>query len=290
MDGTTHLHEEKDDFVSDPAMQPEYPGGMGLSPREIFLSSLRGWWLVALLIVVGGLAGLLVHSLRPVVYEADFTLLTGIDQTTVGVMTQYEEDVMMEAVGEVLYSPSTIQQVANAAQQKGITVDAASLRANSSIERQLSTWRVKVRSADPRSAEQLAGIWQDVGYAVLVEAYHHAILADALARYMDSLEGCLARAVTSEPSAGLCGFRGLEAVEAEMSRTGAQLAQERLASRALSSGLLLDKAEKGLLPAHQVEFQRNQLVLVGGLLGLIAGIWAAQTPLRDLFARRSPRA
>jgi hypothetical protein len=223
------------------------------------------------------------------VYEAGFSILTGIDQATVGELTQFEEDTMMQAVGEILYAPSTMQKVAQEAGKNGIAVDAAGLSASSSLERKLSTWQVRVRNRDPKTAEKLAGIWLDIGYADLSRAYAHAILADGLARYLDSLESCLAHAVTSEPSGGLCGFRGLAEVEAEMSKTGARLAQERLSSRGLSSGLLVDQAEKDAFPARAVNFNSNQMVLAGGLIGLIAGVFIAQTNLARTFRKRQPR-
>ncbi len=251
-------------------------------PLENLGRVLGRWWLLALLTVVGGLAGLLVNALRPQPYEAGFRFLTNIDMATSGELTQYEEDITYEAVGELLFSPSLQEDVIKQANSEGLALPPGYLGQYATVERRLATWQVRVRHPDAHTAEAIAAIWQRLALAEMRRAYAQAVAADGLERYLDSMEGCLAQAAVSQPSYGLCSQLNLAQIQAEIQNTGAQLTAARLSSRGLSSGLSIDQGESDLLPARAVANQRGQLVLAGAAVGFVVGLWALQADFRRI--------
>jgi hypothetical protein len=245
-------------------------------PLENLSRVLRRWWLLALLTIAGGVVGLVVNALRPQPFEAGFRFLTNIDTATSGELTQYQEDITYEAVGALLFSPSIQEKVIQKAGRDGFALPGGYLNQNATVERRLATWQVRVRHADPRAAEAIAAIWLRLAGEEIQRAYLQAVQADGLERYLEGMEGCLARAVVSLPSYGLCSQLNLAKIQAEIQNSGAALTAARLSSRGLSSSLSIDQAEMDLIPARAVSNQRAQMVLAGGLLGFLLGLWALQ--------------
>jgi hypothetical protein len=252
------------------------PDALTYSPRELLVRVLRRWWLVALVAILGGGIGLGADALRPQPYEAGFSVVANIDMTTAGELTQYQEDITYEALGALLFAPSLQQVVEQQADQEGLGLPAGYLGSHATVERRLATWEVRVRHSDPQTAERLASIWQEAARAEIERAYDQAVLADGLERYLESVEGCLARAALTPPSYGLCSQANLTALQGEVQQTGAALSQARLDSRGLSSSLSLGRPEMDVTPARAVFNQRALLTLSGCLIGLLAGLWLAQ--------------
>jgi hypothetical protein len=246
------------------------------NPTDVLNRVLRRWWLLAILTIAGGLLGLVVNTLRPQPYEAGFRLLTAIEVSNSGELTQYQEDITYEAVGALLLSPTLKEAVIHQAGLEGIILQADYLNRNAVGERRLATWQVRVRHSDAQSAEMIASIWLRLADAEIKRAYAEAIEADGLERYLESMEKCLARASVTSPTYGLCSQGNLDQVQAEIHNTGKQLAEARLSSRGLSSSLSIDQAEADLIPAHAVSDQRGQQVMAGALVGFIIGLWALQ--------------
>lgn len=254
------------------------PGGDSLdfSPRDSLVLALRRWWLVALLALAGGLAGLAVNALSPTLYEARFTLTTSIDQTNTGELTQFEIDTLMDAVGFLAISNPTLERTAAAAQAAGIPVDLVALRSATRAERRLAVWIFRVRRTDSNEAARLAEIWRQTAQADLDEAYRHAILADALTRRADSLAGCLAQFASSGPAPAACWPSGFTDLQAELTRTGQALAAERAAARGVSSGVEMDSARFEVLTPQPASNRRAPAALAGLAAGLLVGLWASQ--------------
>jgi LPS O-antigen subunit length determinant protein (WzzB/FepE family) len=257
------------------AAESPLPPADDFIPLEALQRVLRGWWLLAICVFAGGIAGLLISALRPAQYEAGFTVIVGIEQTTSGEIAQYDEDVMFEAVGGLFYAPAMMERVTALAAAQNISVDSAYLRTHSTVERRLAIWLVRVRHTDPSAAETLARIWLEEGTRELRAAYANAVTADGLQRSLESLESCLVRAAASPPADGQCSQANLADLQAALKQTGAAQAEARLSARGLSSSLLVRQAETDILPARPVLPQRAGLALAGAMAGFLVGIWAA---------------
>ncbi len=245
-------------------------------PRDRVVTALRRWWVIALAVLLGGLAGLAIHTLRPPVFEARFEVLLGLDQVGSGELERFEEDTALDAAGLILGGPETIRRVAEAAQQKGMNVQPEDLAKMATLERRRSTWMVRLRGADAQQLEALASVWLQTGFSGLEEAYGHALRADSARRALASLEACLSRTAHSSPTEGLCGAGNLAELQAEIRRAGELLAQEQQGARGLESFMLVGSAEKAVVPPQAVANGRGALALAGALIGLVVGVWIGQ--------------
>jgi hypothetical protein len=250
------------------------------APVELLQKALARWWLVALLFLIGALVGWLAYSLLPHIYEARAGVLTTIDFSNTGVLTQFEEDLMMDAVGWVMESPEVIDRVVARAAEQNKPVDTTGFKKMTTIERRLGTWELRVRDPSPQVAQDLANIWLEEGYAVLKDAYPHAEEVGRLLSYSRSLEVCLEQSAASETSSALCSAAGLAGIQAEMQNVSVKLAAERAASRGLIAGILLGEPQPALLPDRPVTSSRGLFLLCGGLIGLVAGFALSQARIR----------
>lgn len=268
---------------------PLSPLSHGFSVYHTLTLALQRWWVMALLVFMGGLCGLAFDLLLPPDYEAGFYVLVGIDQTNAGELTQYEQDVLFESVGGILYAPSMLQQVATTATAQGMKVTAEWLKPHTRVERRQSLWQARVRAPSRGEAEALAHIWLSLSQAEIQRAYASAETADGLTRYLKSLENCLTQAVTSPPSYGECSQANLAAIQKELRQTGAEANAARLAARGVNTSLMIDSPQMDLLPAQRTLVQRGQRTLAGSLLGFLVAIWLVQAPA-PFRARRTNHA
>lgn len=266
---------------------PEQPVAPELIQVEDILTvALRGWWLLAVFILLGALLGIGLHQLQPTVYETGFTILNSVDLTNSGELTQFEEDLGMEAVGQVMASPNLFERVTAEAVKEGIPVDVRGVGAMASIERRMGTWRARLRGSDPQHIEQIAAIWQKLAIADLAAAHQHALIADGLQRKQLSLEACLNQSTFSEPSTGQCSPTTLRSLQAQLRASSRLISEERIASRGLTSAIVIDMTPQSVYTAAPVFYKRGQMTAAGGAIGLIVGFWAVQAGLAARLLRR----
>ncbi len=139
---------------------------------------LRFWWVIVLFALVGGVTGLIIHRLRPPIYEAQVVFIASIDfnkveftltdRTATPVpyqFSQYDEDLALAEMDGTLRQVAP--QVAAFAQQNGIQEDASAVLAQSTIEREHAFWRVRYRNADPALAQKVVNYWAEQGFSLL---------------------------------------------------------------------------------------------------------------------------
>ena len=241
-------------------------------PLATLVYAFRYWWIAAALMVLGGLVGLMAHSIKPTLYESTAQFSIAVDFVSTGPMTQYDEDLAINTAGNIFISTEVLQIVTNQAGSEGINKSLEDLRAQISIERKFSLWTLRVRDEDPQVAFRLAQIWMEQGQALLLESYQHAVQADMLDRYIQSQTYCFERLGANQPIDGPCNSANFTTIQANLRDAGAALYQERTASRGLFAGLTLGPFNPPEAAAQPVTFGRSQFVFLGGMLGLIIGI------------------
>ena len=253
------------------------------SPREKVLTILTYWWVVAAAAILGGLAGLGAYALKTPVYEAQVHIAIGIDFTRTGYMEQYDKDLALGAAAGVIYSTEVMQQVVDAARAENIPIDFDSLFKAATIERRSYEWILRVRFSDPDQAAFIANRWLDLGSLALDSAYQHALAADAIASYLDSLESCLEQ-VAVNAIVPVCPYNSISELQAGLSTTEEKFLVEKQAARGLFPGVTYQVNQRATPPQQPVLYGRNNLALAGLLIGLIVGIAMVSSgfPLRWL--------
>jgi hypothetical protein len=227
---------------------------------------------VAFLIVVGGLGGLFVHSFKPALYEATAQFSIGIDYASTGPLSQYDQDLAINAAGHLFGSDQLLLQIVDQAGKEGLKTTLNDLKNQIALDRQFSSWNIRVRDPDPDVARRIATIWIVQGEALLQQSYQSAVQAYRLERYIQSQENCLEKYGASEPSDQLCGGAYFTDVQANLRDAGIALHKEKAASLGLFAGLTFGPFNPPEVSPQPVTLGRSQYVLLGGLLGLLLGI------------------
>jgi len=249
-------------------------------------SSLRFWWFVVVVMLLGAAVGWAFHRLRPAVYEGRASLATGIDYVRTGPLNDLEEDQAMELVGDVIKADDTRRTALALVESQGVSISAANFDENSYLERQNYTWVLRVRHIDPDTASLLTNAWLDAAYAGLEEAYGHALIAEGLLQYSQSLTRCLETSISSEPVQALCTAKNLAEIQKELLALNEAKTEELLASRGLFPAMAFTIFGRASVPVGPVQYERNNLVFLGAMLGFVAAVWLIylQVPAK-LFSR-----
>jgi hypothetical protein len=262
------------------------------SPIETIERALKGWWLVALLVICGGGAGWLAHQVRPPLYEAKVVFSAAVDFKQAGSIDTLEQDKSIYVVGDIIKSSPVLDLVTADAQAAGITVDRASLLGMASLERKSEIQELRIRSTNPALAQTLVNIWADRAYAVLKTYLLHAQQADALHQQLMVLAICLQQAAVPASPDGLCQQANLADAAVQYQKVSDAMYAERLASGGLPAWVLFDLQQKADLPTQPVTYGANTLVLAGSLIGFVLALWAVAGDLPGRWAasqiRRRP--
>lgn len=242
------------------------------SPAAATRRVLHAWVWVAGFILIGGLLGWLIHSLRAPAYEGRTTLRMGFDYTRTGWPNEIEEDRAIEVAGFLFTSRPVLEKVSAAAATEGITISPDEFFRSLALERRSYTWLLRVRHSQPETAARLADLWLQTGLQTLEEASSHALQAEQLRRYMIGLEACLAQAGQVEPAGGICSIQSLAELQNELENTGAAYQQEKAASQGVSTMVLFGEGEPSTVPQTPALYGRAELMAAGMLFGLLLGI------------------
>jgi len=263
-------------------MPPEF------APRDLLERFLRQWWLLAAVIVAGGIAGWIVFMLRPPLYEAKAAVTATIDLTRSGPLTETEEDMAVNMIDEIILSPQVYEPVLARAQERQIFLDWPTLFSISRVERYGESFELRIRHTDPETAAGLANLWIEETHNQLIQASLHAQQADHLRRYLISLETCLQTSTVETDPAFPCSLQAGSSIQDEIASVSPQLAAEISASLGLWPAVTIGPAEPAQIPDRPTVRGLNSLVLAGGLTGFLLGIWiiGADLPHRIRMSRR----
>ena len=241
------------------------------SPVERFLKTIRYWWLVTGIMVVGGGCGLLVYSIQPDIFQSSAVISVGIDYSRAGLLTDIEEDQIVEIIGDVISSQDVLDRVSVKASEQEPAVFLR-LRNNAFIERKNFRWILYTRAEEAEAAVRMVNIWTEEAVSALEEAYSHSLTADSYSQYLDSLVNCLEQSVALDSGQVFCKYTNLEFIQDEIKKVNRELVVEKLASNGVFPGVLFTVTERGeyALPIRE---NRSLHVFGGSLLGLLVSFF-----------------
>ena len=80
-------------------------------PSMLITKALKKWWVIAALMILGGLAGMLVTRIHKPVFQSQAVITTAVDYAYAGRLEDYELDHLILTVGDVIDSTQVKQQV-----------------------------------------------------------------------------------------------------------------------------------------------------------------------------------
>ncbi len=236
-----------------------------ISPRTMLKYTLKKWWVMVAMMVLGSIIGWLFSLLHPPVYETHIGFTITIDQIQTGPLNELEMDKMLWSGGYLLSSSSVLEAVVTRAQKEGINTDMSALTEDTSFERMQSIWRIIIRHSDPEVAFTLANIWGEVALTALSEAHKNALQTQALQAYLLTLGECLPYPAPQQPNCPLP-WTNVDLLEVHAT-AAAEVEETAAASNGVFPALVFVYSEFPQHPAEPVAYGRNTLVLAGTLLG-----------------------
>ncbi len=244
----------------------------GLVPYEWLERSFHNWWFLILTMILGGLCGLVMNRFEPPVYEAKASFAFHIDLTQTGNIGSNDEEVMYNWANNLIITKPVTSQVVAAARAKNIALTPEKFAENSGIERYNEVYELRYRDSDPKIAAEVANLWASTAYAQLSTASLHAQKVHILQTHINALESCLEESGGPLTGQAACSVLSLPQLQANMSAASTELASEMAASRGISSALVFDYSNPAEVPSRPALFARNTFVLVGSLIGFLAGL------------------
>ena len=240
-------------------------------PRQALDAALRGWWLLVVCGLLGGLAGGVANSIRPPIYQATVSFTTDVDFSLTGPLTEREANQILGSAVNLLFSTRTVGLVIDAAQAKGIAIAAAELRASATLERRVTLLQIHVRHADPQTAAELANLWADIGLAEMTVAAGHATEILAWNARIAELAGCSPYPEPVDDGAESCRFPASSTVKDELQAAREARSEASWDARGISPALLFSLDIHADVPTRPTAYGRPTLIFGGGVVGMIMG-------------------
>ncbi len=241
------------------------------SPADIFIRSLRLWWIVVIFTIAGGGLGLLVHHILPPVYSSRTEITTSINFAQTANLSDEKQDQAIDAAGDVILSSAVKDAVLAQAKNRGIVIDSNTFESNRFSDRMAYKWIIGVDSKDPNTAATLTNIWGEIALKILNEYLLHALKAEALSETLDNLEACFEKVSVTAPSSAICQNMGLIEIQQAIDQTSSLMAKEISDSHAILSSMSFALDNKAVTATSPTYRNRNLMVLSGLLIGFITG-------------------
>ena len=256
---------------------------------DLLARMLRYWPVVALMMIVGGLAGWAIHQLRPPLYESQASFTFAFNLARTGLLTEKEEDYAMGAAAAIMTTAPIPELVISQAGQQGITLDPYPLNRSVFLERKSFRWIIRVRLPDPQAAAFVANAWAEAAHQQLKAAVRHAEQAELLRTSQEGLVACLKEMVASGPAAARCSLQTLAEVQRELQATSGAYEAERIGARGYMPYLIFNPPDRAVPGVQPVQFGANGMVLAGVGIGFLLALFAVLADLPQQLATRIHR-
>lgn len=239
---------------------------------DVFSRSIRNWWVVAVLTIVGGVIGCFVSILGQPIYESTAEITTVIDYAYAGRLTDYEEDHLLSAIGDIILSDEVMNKVVTEGVRSGLATDDETMRAGLTASRQGYRWELSSRFGDPLIAQEANQLWLDVAVEGLETFRQDSISALVQLTAQTELEACFAQSVILEPASPYCNVEALQKLQQQAGDFYTEVEGNSLLSRLLASRISFQVTHEPDLPVSPIHYGRNISTLAGALAGLLLAI------------------
>ena len=230
------------------------------------------WWVILLFIVAGGVVGCLVSFLVKPVFESNAEITTVIDFAYAGRLTDYEEDHLLNEIGDVILSDEVIHSVSEEAIARGWVASAQELREKLSASRQGYRWVLSVYSPDPEMAQLLNQIWLESSVNALSTIREDSYRAIAELNAQAGIESCFEQSVLVDPVSPYCDATQLNKIQQQITSLNLKESDPSLLSRVILSRISFQVTREPTLPISPVRLHRNLTTLAGSIAGLLVAL------------------
>jgi hypothetical protein len=264
-----------------------------ISPRDTFERVLRCWWVIALVMVAGGLIGWGISRFSSPVYEAragyqvtldDDMLLAELQKTNPEAELTYDiRAPYLAPAALVFFSPEVRAAVKDQAVAAGLDFPRDGFETRQlSLDQRGSDWMIVVRDSSRDTAAKLANLWVEVADQQLRRAHEQAVLAAAIKIQIDLLAKCFTdSSLTDANQCAGTSFASATEMQTDYQNLDRQYQDALSASEGISPLVSFTPGMVAVPPARPVYYNTGLLMLVGSLLGLIiGGLLVQRMPLK----------
>jgi LPS O-antigen subunit length determinant protein (WzzB/FepE family) len=248
------------------------------TPKDDLEYTLRWWWLPVLFMLLGICVGLVFNQLFPPQYEAQAEITVSIDITRTGTLTGESQDMLIDSVGDIIDSTEAI----NLLKTKTTSLPGYAYF----LERKADRFALRVQSQLPLQAQQVASLWSEITISTLDMASQHAIAAEILERYIESLTNCFSQIPSSGTTSEACLAPTFDSIQMTIDEAGLKLQEEKALSYGLIPGVRYWLSKSPEVPVEPVQYNRKYLLLGGALMGLVVSVWLLHLRIPDRIFRR----
>jgi hypothetical protein len=241
------------------------------STKHFFSRIIHFWWILAALMILGGVIGFLATFLLKPVYESTAVVSTTLDYAVLGKLDDWEEDQVFRSIGDIITSTEVKDEVLALAQEDGVDLTGPQFDKYFSADRQDTRWVMRVRAESAKTAQRLNTYWSTAVMDALNQLKTDSDSAMVVQQYMFSLADCFEQSVAVEPVAMSCEIQNIDELRAEMAKTGEQGTDKSNRSTFVLSHTSYALTTDPTLPTDSVLYTRNLMVLCGALIGLFLG-------------------
>jgi capsular polysaccharide biosynthesis protein len=234
-----------------------------------YVTIIKGWWLIVLFALVGGLLGLLLSVKNPPIYEGRSTIIVVSDFESLNKKswTDYKVDLVNNHAALLVNSLEIRNKLIAEYSSRGVDIQSGSF----SLERRMSKWDMVFRYTDSVVAADVANSWLEMAVNTLDDTRQNSLQVLELNLKLDELVNC-SRIITSSPfCSGIT--NGIQLSE-EIKKLTAQLDIAERNSKGISVVMTFERGEEAKPQTKPVLFDRNIFILIGSIIGLLTGsLW-----------------
>lgn len=242
------------------------------STKHLFSRIIHYWWILAALMILGGLIGFLATLLFKPVYESTAAVSTTLDYAVLGKVDDWEEDQVYSAIGDIITSTDVKDEVLALALADGVELTGPQIDKYFSADRQDTRWVMRVRADSAKIARKLNMYWSTAVMDALTQLKTDSETTLVMQQYLFSLADCFEQSVAIEPVAMSCDIQDIDELRAEMAKTSEQTKDMTNRSAFVLTHTSFALTTEPTLPTDSVLYTRNLMVLCGALIGLFLGL------------------
>ncbi len=241
-------------------------------PSDLLKRVFKFWWVLLLLMIMGGVAGILLLKLQKPIYESQASITTSIDFAYSGRLNEDEEDYLISTVGDIISSSSVFTAVKEQAASRDLSVTDDQIAERFTLARQGYRWELTVRDQDPALAQKLTQIWAEAADSALADFHVRTLETLAYRTAEMALQNCFSQMVVVDPVSAYCSVENIAALREMLSTSPASADLVSQPNAVLLSKISTEITDDAYLPANPEVFKRNFTTLAGAIIGLIVAL------------------
>jgi uncharacterized protein involved in exopolysaccharide biosynthesis len=243
-----------------------------IKPSDFIQSSLRLWWVLFLCMVLGGLIGLGLASIREPLYETASKILIAVDRSRTSIrddFTIYQAD---DRVRALMLADTTLESALDQIQNHDeiLFKSAADMREAIRITQHPASYSLYVYSHDPVWAAKAADAWAQASLEALEEASLYAIRAAELQSTLFESHCTLSLHWVGEEErvVWVCTSHELGDQAEELPE---QLLEAAMKSRGILPFYSFSMGQKAVVPTEPILWNRTWFIIAGIIAGTLLG-------------------